>query len=147
MCLTIYTKEKGIKKLEKIAEDDIVCWKILYVDGNGQLSTYFMQTPVLLGKKLKARGRIRSQFYGHNYGIEGGLIHTFKEKNDAYALAIKNSTIAIVKCIIPKGTRYYEGEFDCMGTSYGSKEVIISDKISYVGDFAKVRLAQNLYEK
>lgn len=147
MCLTIYTKERGIKKLEKIAEDDIVCWKVLYVGGNGQLLTYFMQTPVRLGKKLKARGRIRSQFYGNNYQIDGGLIHTFKEKKDAYVYAMENSTIAIVKCIIPKGTRYYEGKFQDLGISYGSKEIIVSDKISYTGNFAKVRLALNLHRQ
>lgn len=67
-----------------------------------------------------------------------GIYHSFVKLEDAIDLAsnLYNPTpnvgindYVIVKCIIPKGTVYYEGTFEGNQPSYGSKAIYFTDEI------------------
>lgn len=76
--------------------------------------------------------------------IGGGVLHTFKDVKSAKkyyedsGIAFRNSNDAIqyliLKCIIPKGTKYYNGKMDCYETyySYASKSLKITDEIMLI---------------
>ena len=76
--------------------------------------------------------------------IGGGVLHTFKDVKSAKkyyedsGIAFLNSNDAIqyliLKCIIPKGTKYYDGKMDCYETyySYASKSLKITDEIMLI---------------
>lgn len=113
MCLE--TKSKS-----RIAVGDIVCYKALSYSNidSDALVTPFMRTPVnkriLSGKCLfhaKGKQRILPASYAPgNYGVQvdKGFIHVWKDAE----FAMKIHKGPIFKCIIPEGTRYYDGRFN-----------------------------------
>lgn len=126
MCL--YSK----KLFPKRAEKDIICYKYLtYKDpctNDPTLVTPVAKTKVtedqLRGKvPFKAGfslGLVRIAFDINNsiiFGISRGWIHTCKYNNNPTSLKYHSVTY---KCIIPKGTLYYESVF---GSEYASKEI------------------------
>ena len=77
--------------------------------------------------------------FAHSY-INAGVFHTFANREDAekivsdsddlydYGIIMRNSGYAdytaIVECVIPKGSEYYEGVFETSGLkSYGSRQI------------------------
>ena len=150
MCLTVTSTEKNYKKSVKVAEEDIVCWKVVTVDNYGKVLTAYRDFPVQLGKRLRAKGKIKcartvfklasgEEVYYHDF--EGGLIHTYADKRSAYLLASDYSITAVVKCIIPKGSKYYEGDF-FRDKGYASKNIIVTKEIFYAGFVAKTKLKE-----
>lgn len=136
MCLIV---KKNTKK--KIAEKDVVCYKL--VERCSYDKTTF-RTPfrnvilsdsILKGKETyKASGRMmpfHPDYIELERGdriIEKGGIHTYANKKDVMKEVDKtnNSNFHIYKCIIPKGTPYYEGYFYCLTgdyVSYASKQI------------------------
>ena len=118
MCL--FTKSK----YPLIAEEDIVCYKTVRFDwdrGSGHFMTPFQHTPipddVITGKCAFKASRTKSEVllekgYGHfscsGLVVDYGYIHTWKDEKTAR----KVHTGPIFKCIIPKGTIYYDGYFN-----------------------------------
>ena len=125
MCL--YSK----KLFPKRAEKDIICYKYLMYE-DSTLVTPVTKTKVTedqLKRKVpfKARfslGLVSITFDSDNsivFGISRGWIHTCKQpSNDEYY-----RSIITYKCIIPKGTLYYENMF---GNEYASKEIKFIEK-------------------
>lgn len=67
-----------------------------------------------------------------------GIYHSFVELEDAIELArdlynpqpnVGIYEMVVVKCIIPKGSVYYEGTFDGNQLSYGSKAIYFTEEI------------------
>ena len=130
MCL--FTKNKEVLT----ADEDMTCYKIVYVDKKGTKS-YFQNSPIIYGKLYKKPGN-GFRFYivkGCNltgYWVEEGGYHLFTTLDDALcyfeymplskdeltskegALFSINSgaRVKIVKAVIPKGTKYVEGTFN-----------------------------------
>lgn len=141
MCLYI-KKNQEIK----VATERIVAYKVLAVLSDGSYATAFRNVSVKLGGKYKAQGFIdrrcrhlhkESKFRSYGEYIGGGVIHTFKNLEDAKKI-VKSplywfpSKLVIVKAYIPKGSEYYEGIFESTGIpSYGSREVRYSKAISH----------------
>lgn len=139
MCL--HVKEK--KTL--VAEKDIICYKVLEKEDNGEFITPFQRTLVskkaLLGEvSFKAHGRVRftpTYWYtevserGYIERMDEGCIHTFAKMNVAKLYAKVNKGRKVFECIIPAGTKYYEGYFDGWSdrVSYASKEIIFKKQI------------------
>lgn len=114
----------------KVAEKDIVCYKILsaYVrNGHTFYRTPFTGNSVGLGEIVRAEGFMDIQHlssskackYGFKTVVSEGCIHTFKDRNDAIRIASDKDrdgywidNPVIVRCKIPKGTKYYEGVFE-----------------------------------
>lgn len=140
MCLLIYS---ATKPQPKIAEQDIVVYKLLRILENGKLVTPFRHCEVTLGKtyeefveppyKIKSSDTTNDGF--NVYRIDIGF-HSFANKEDAKFFRLTSlgvriiritDFLQIVKCIIPKGAMYYEGTF-------GFCRSYISDKIHYLKD-------------
>ena len=126
MCL--YTKDPKVK----IAKRKIVCYKVLSKTNNSISDIEFM-TPyqhtyidndIINGKKdFEAKGSvdITDSFDAVAfYHLNGGCIHTYKRRKDAKWCGSEQS---VFKCIIPKGTEYYEGESLCGYENYASKKI------------------------
>lgn len=119
----------------KIASEDITCYKVLLKLENEISNTVFYVSPVrhftyfsnrtdLNNKVFKAEkaygledshGDDLKQIYIDNepvsYELNSGFFHMYKDYDSAVK-AIKSSPLesyVIFECVIPKGSRYYEG--------------------------------------
>lgn len=127
MCL--YLNEKHSPK---VATKDITCYKFLKRNLNRNLeyyySTYYQNSPVAIGNTYESKIIVETRVIGghlinialHSYKYLSSLRKTIKKYGYVY------DRIAIVKCIIPKGSTYYLGDFEGEGLSYAS------DKLTYV---------------
>ena len=150
MCLFLKKDKDTIKQAKK----DIPCYKVLSRhksdDGTHQLRTPFMQDEVDYGITVKAEGENRTtidfaeweegRFKFSRKLMGEGFIHTFKSIKDA-EISLENAFYdfynpVIIKCFIPKGTWYYEGEFEYTGSvSYASESLRYGKRI--VKDYSK----------
>lgn len=132
MCLHI---KKGQKA--KIAQEDIVCYKIVEGKSLKSLETFYQYTPVKIGHTYVSELKV----LGGGEEVEKGL-HSFVNLQDAAELAINWNwecgylNIYIIECIIPKGSRYYTGDF--YGDGYAS------DKITYVKQIPRRKCINSL---
>lgn len=153
MCLDL---KKGNSRI-KIAQEDIVCWKWLRLCKDGKLFSPYQNTRYYLNDRMKDTERVDrrvTSIRGVNitHMLSCGCFHTFKNKEDAEMFSVMNGWLSscgvVVKCIIPKGSKYYEGIFQSFGfetvDSYASKELITTveispgdkrDNISYIAKF------------
>ncbi len=119
----------------KIAEKDIVCYKVLARRDDKLVTPFFKyvmepnhryesQEPFEIGWVTKTTLRLLlSPRFRNTPVVEGGCFHTFKHRIDAKWLGrvmTKTPNFVILKCIIPKGTEYFEGDSEDM-TCYASK--------------------------
>ena len=147
MCL--YLKDKK----PKVATKDITCYKVLVefeeIGPRGGIKrkyrTPFQEAPAKLGVTLKAYGCIKlgkltwakdTMAQGYTHFVAAGLIHTFKTlqgarkavNDDNYCFGYQP---VIVKCVIPKGTEYFEGVFEYTGiNSYASSKVEVGKRVT-----------------
>ena len=125
MCLLVNTEYK-------IAKEDIICYKVLYKSHYDQsLHSPYFAFKWELNKLTKAKGKpyIRTIEGQKKKKIMKGYFHTFKTIKSAKNLKRRlYYGQFIYKCIIPKGTKYWEGTFnDCKG--FASKNLIIKEEI------------------
>ena len=136
MCLRI-AKDQEVK----IAQEDIVCYKVLKSRDNGLYSPY-QQTLYKLGETMSATiGRpemmkILSIFgvdSNEFKGIEEGL-HSYADKESAEQFRTGLIGMTLCVAIIPKGAEYYEGTFDLFQgfkkfawPSYVSNQLIVKE--------------------
>lgn len=137
MCLFIDDKIHGIFKRIKKAKEDIVCYKVLH-SHCGNLFTPYTITEVpsqiyqgevpMVGEPLKSRRFFRRIF--HSDLIEEGYIHTFRieqcARNTAEQFAKKGVRARLFKCIIPKGTYYYQGT----ERDYASEQIVYKQELT-----------------
>lgn len=144
MCLYPYKKYRLPKKAKK----DIKCFKVLRTYGNVVETPYQyinLDKETLAGKKpfvseildmlehkmvetTEAKFRIH---HADSDTISCGAIHTFsllkdarKEKEWLLSLKeVKEYNYIIYECIIPQGTLYIKGLFDCAETSFASQQI------------------------
>lgn len=139
MCLYI-TKDAKLKHAVK----DIVCYKVLkrYTTflGKQTLFTPYIQSPLtdvqLSGQEdfysFDKDNNIEESKIGPGYEVSKGFIHTCANLESARLLSqllslglCYGEDIVVYKCIIPKGTRYYEGRWALSPhrDSYASKRI------------------------
>ena len=101
-----------IDKLERVsvAKEDIVCYKILIRRKNGEYSTFYRDFVVDMGITYQSRlARLRC----NNYDIIEQGLHVFVHKSDTLHFESKmDSTVRVVRCVIPKESLYYKGIFE-----------------------------------
>ena len=142
MCIISNTSLKP-----KIAEEDIVCYKVLVISSvDDTLFTPFQNMNVELNKEYFEPNFIESLnkvIMEHHdivkvnpykpYCYNEYMFHTFKNKDDAMyfknCIEYRNSTV--IKAIIPKGSKYIEGIFSYSSyytyievESFGSEKII-----------------------
>lgn len=134
MCLYIDEKIHGPLKRIKKAKEDIVCYKVLCIR-NGNLFTPYTADEVpsqiykgelpMVGEPLKSRRFFRRIF--HSDLIEEGYIHTFRTEQCAHNTTRyferRGIETRIFKCVIPKGTYYYQG----IERDYASEYIIFKE--------------------
>ena len=131
-----------------VADKDILCYKILlnYPEDNSFKSIY-RREPYELGTLMVDKLNVKkiSTNLGGEYScaITAGCFHTFAKLKDArkeWKETFNDGVIfnvlrpVIVKCYIPKGTRYYVGTFNYLFssahyTSYASKQLKVTKTI------------------
>lgn len=151
MCLYL-TKRDSI-----VAQEDIVCYKVLIVEkisGVGLDFRNYFRGPSFHTEPLKYRFLAPFTHYEYRlgmilltdenvtiqsndwatypYSISEGVFHTFKKLEDAKEVVKHGKSFVIVKCIIPKGSIYYQGYFMpdtewC--ENYGSQVLYVTNEI------------------
>lgn len=137
MCLFIDKKIHGPFRRIKKAKEDIVCYKILRVHCGHLFTPYtadeipsqiYQEEVPMVGDPLKSRRFFRRIF--HSDLIEEGYIHTFRvwpcARNAAELFAKEGIKVRIFKCIIPKGTYYYQGT----ERDYASEQIIYKKELT-----------------
>ena len=121
MCLTV-DKEKF---KAGIAQEDIVCYKVLEKYGRHIISPYCGFT-YEIGKEYKTR--IKPRFKESYYEINEGF-HSFLNEEDAKRekRLIEDFffTYGCFRCIIPKGSNIVYGKF-------GTKDAVVSEEIKII---------------
>lgn len=155
MCLQLV---KG-KARVKTAKEDIICWKVLNYYASPNNDVYispYQKIEYKIGERVvidKPWDRMQFQsycfgnsgdatyFYQISHIINGGGVYTFKDKDEAmdfmkWMQEEHKETVVAIKCIIPKGTKYYKGLFQVLGyksekpiESYASKELFVMDEV------------------
>jgi hypothetical protein len=111
------------------AKKDKVVYKYIEKRFGGYVTPY-QGFPIKIGHKYTSDLKVEKDYYNI---VEIGL-HSFKNKKDAIEVANKYYEHYIVKCIIPKGSKYYVGTFDIGSGLYGHKYMTsyASNEIIYV---------------
>ncbi len=117
MCLTLDKHSKRTK-----AEEDIACYKIVTMSLSGCYYTYYQGIRINIGETYDSYLRKYKSDFGSK--VEEGL-HSFKELKDARYFQSLRSWSFIIKCVIPKGSWYYEGFF-------GAEKSYASNKLKYI---------------
>jgi hypothetical protein len=148
MCL--FVKNNKVK----IAKEDIICYKVLkYLKSSHSPTGTVLCTPfadqiisesVLNGDfDFEAVGTPKiEQEYDNEYSISEGYIHTCADKDSANTIYLQcayyheyycANKFEIYECIIPKGTRYYEGVYNhekrISRASYASEKIRFVKKL------------------
>lgn len=125
MCLEIKLNQEIL-----IAEDDIVCYKAVEEnDDDMSYRTYFKNMLVKLGNTYYSEINTMK-----NIIIIEKALHSFTSHGLAEKFLIRRGrcNTVIVKCIIPKGAKYYEGRFEINNDSYASDTLTYTKEIFYV---------------
>jgi hypothetical protein len=125
MCLTIKRNQKA-----KIAEEDIIVYKQItrIKDHPRTYLSFYRKASVILGKTYIS-GLTKEDYDGVSEGL-----HSF-ESMERTIEDIKESPEypnqgVIVRCIIPKGSKYYKGTF-CNMVGYASNTIVYTKEIVY----------------
>lgn len=140
MCLIVDSSKEF-----EVAKNDIVCYKVLYDHENGFYTTPYQQMRVEIGKQYKNREKVQFQYHFLDLTLNiwpkiltGGAYHSFVELDDAKDEINKIRQqiggwydMVVVKCIIPKGSKYMEGIYrdanSCDIASYASDNIIYKE--------------------
>lgn len=118
----------------KVAERDIVCYKLVHGHYAPHYRTMYRRDPVHIGKSYRSKFRFRWNDPEYHI-IEQGL-HSLAYKKDAlrWKSVYGVCNLHIVKCIIPKGSLYYVGTYDIPSKINGVEYVksYASNRIKYL---------------
>ena len=139
MCLKLVKD----KKEKKVATENIVCYKFLKYSNytHKWMSPWYGDINWTIGKKFSASNWYKD-YPDENY-INGGYFHTYDNEQSAILEAqawdltqnwCNDYTVAVFKCIIPKGSIYYDGfhNGEVIQSGYASKKLELIDKIKVI---------------
>ena len=120
-----------------IAEEDIVCYKLLQINHfKSEIVTPYTKIPVPIkciqeiDKRIPFKAEISNKFefiWRHVLGfsniVGNGFIHTFSKELPDDCIC---SCEGVFKCIIPKGTKYFVGERE---SQYASEQIIFGERL------------------
>lgn len=154
MCLTVYTKKNKIPE-PKIAENDIHCYKALSINDWENLEESFdkgfrLETPYCRFKiepgthyKEKEENLVMSRDNYNDFNTDEydvwevgeGMFHSYASIEDAEHDVVEfHDGNIIFHAIIPKGAKYFEGDFGGVG-GYASSEILITQTVAYFNDW------------
>lgn len=121
--------------IKKIAEEDIICYKIVLKTGTNQYETPFQCMKVSLNTEYVDTTPTNDNLVDLSVNeINGGYYHSFKNKDNVLEYSHHfNGAVCVLKGIIPKGSEYYEGVYTsiCIGylPAYASKKIKYIEEI------------------
>lgn len=119
MCL----KVKNVRS--KKATEDILCYKVVKKNYKGDLiSPFYPKFVWQVGVEAGPNENAIRRFIPTD--IEGGYLHSFSTISGALDMTLFGSdrkNLRIYKCVIPKGTHYYEGMHSNGFSGYASKKL------------------------
>lgn len=122
MCLIV---DKENFKIE-VAQEDIVCYKVLIKRRNGDIVSPFQGFVYEIGKKYKTRMK---HFYNSTYCKITEGFHSFLKEEGAWRekMLLQDFYITYVcfRCVIPKGSKIVYG-------IYNAKDAIVSETIKII---------------
>lgn len=130
----------------KTAEEDIECYKVVIKTDENSYITPYQRFLCTLNEHYINKHEVDDYKESKNaYYVYGGVFHSFQKLSDAYLemLWFKNKDAVqysmgkyavVIKCIIPKGTEYIEGNFGNItyNPCYGSKEIIYKEELNNI---------------
>jgi len=147
---------KGTNK-HKIAQKDIVCYKLIK-RSEYRCTTYYQGCSIYSGFPLRPCRSVPVEEMDNQSSLSFEVIHAFRNKRlnenliaeielptilDNLILSEQNQKdVALMECIIPKGTVYYENIPDTVNSmnvepQYGATEIIPVKIIKYYTHFVK----------
>ena len=133
MSLYIETKEC------KTAAEDIVCYKFYVIKDNKILSPYMLIKAPEIGivATTELDNPVKSIIWNGIKVVHKGF-HSYKNLDNVREVirSLSNSidadiTYEIFKCVIPKGTRYYEGIHNTC-KSYCSESIVLKESVEII---------------
>lgn len=121
----------------RIAKRDITCYKLLYVDDNGEYHPYFklsydIKFNTVLNNDVPLKAFLLDEPEKDALYTAVGIFHTFSRKRLRYLNKTAKYDWILCKAIIPKGSFYYKGHTICFSdkgeTAYGSNKIIYLPK-------------------
>ena len=138
MCLKL--KEGNTKLI--VADKDIVCYKILLQYPDGTYHSPYQRLPYELNKLMCDSVNVWKYRSDKTWNVGAGGFHTFAKFDEVKKAFDENFSDGlypgfnpvIVKCFIPKGTKYYYGSFSFLFCaekyeSYASKKLMVTDEV------------------
>lgn len=145
---------KGLNK-HKIAQEDIVCYKVI-TRSKYHCSTYYLEYPIYSGTPLISKNHMSVPEMDERMELNGEVVHAFQSSdlptfyleytinsielyNNYSGNAVKD--LALMECIIPKGTIYYENvcnELSMLSEGipqYGATKIIPIEIVKYYTHF------------
>ena len=139
MCLKL--KEGNTRLI--VADKDVVCYKILLQYSDGTYSSPFQRMHYELNNLMCDNVNVWKYRSDKTWNVGAGGFHTFakfdevkKAFDESFKVAFfPNCNPVIVKCFIPKGTKYYYGSFSFLFCtekyeSYASKKLMVTDEVT-----------------
>ena len=127
MCLDTYHDEP------KIADRDITAYKVVKAPMYAKYYISPYRGEMYMNRDIKDSklGTYQAFLYGSAYTVVEEGLHTICSKKEAFNLASQFTNGAVMKCIIPKGTKYFEGRFSRAYNSYASARLVVGRRIGY----------------
>lgn len=106
---------------EQIAKEDITCYKVVFLEGNKLLSFYY-GFEYILNNLYKTVISYTRDLIEKDYICIERAFHSYTSLNHAMKFLQVRAIydIAVVKCIIPKGAKFYQ-DYEC----FASNQIII----------------------
>ena len=122
MCLTNLTT-----KQPKTAKEDIICYKLLIETFEGLLRAYFREFFYTIGKLYTLPHFTYSTNPFWEAPQVGQGFHSYSIPDYPINRSKRYKSFIAVKCIIPKGTKYWKGDQEGGHTCYASRAIIIKE--------------------
>ena len=127
MCLKVRKNAKV-----KTAEKDIVCYKVVEKGAKSGYVTPFFNMPISIGEEYGDVSLEKKDNIYNEIVVEEGYhsLKTFEDAANYTAMLtlVHQVSFTIVKCVIPKGAKYYDGMTPMFGKLHDG---YASDKIRY----------------
>lgn len=127
MCLTVHLDDSY-----KIAKKNITCYKV-FSDIDNNIYSPYTSFKWELNELTKAIDKPYILVHYDTKSIFSGYFHTFKTikgaKKEISTFLVNGNYYPIYKCVIPKGTKYWEGVCynGCKG--FASKKLIVESNL------------------
>jgi hypothetical protein len=122
-----FYKASIIDKKHRIADDDIVCYKVVKkISDTHWKSIYYNYHYYKTVGNGHANKPTDIEKLDKKYALEGGVFHSYSELKTAIDDLIWADSV-VVKCIIPKGTPYWQNQ---LKKEYASIDLTVMEEIN-----------------